>query len=77
LSRSTRPASSTTAPITATVDQFAADLRRRNLIAELGIDLVHVEASMLAAPASVVIAVAQALQRHGWAGPIDLSALSL
>jgi hypothetical protein len=53
--------------------QYASDLRRRNLLQQLGYLVVHVEKSLLTSRVALVQAVSTALRRRGWRGEPDLT----
>jgi hypothetical protein len=53
--------------------QYAADLRRRNLLQQMGYLVVHVERSLLSSRVALVQAVATALRSRGWRGEPDLT----
>ena len=54
-------------------EQYAADLRRRNLLEALGLRIVHLERSMLRSRVQVVQAVAAVLRLQRWTGAPDWS----
>jgi hypothetical protein len=51
-----------------TREQYAADIGRRARLAELGFEVVQIEATMMRSPGRVVRQVAQRLVRLGWTG---------